>query len=133
MGTIGPTPGDTGPMAAKKSKVAPRQPTRAKLPKPPKRYGEFVRRFPGLAHAWDALNEAGADGPLDARTRRLLKIAIAMGAMREGAVRSGARKARAEGITLEEIEQLVPLAAATIGLPAAVACWSWVLEALDPK
>jgi hypothetical protein len=45
--------------------------------------------------------------------------------------RKGARKARAEDIALEEIEQLVPLAAGTIGLPAAVACWGWVLNALE--
>lgn len=102
-----------------------------KLPKPPKRYREFIQRYPGLARAWEAVNEASAEGPLDARTRRLVKIAAAMGAMREGAVRSGARKALAEGITLAEIEQLVPLTAGTIGLPSAVACWSWVLDALE--
>ena len=102
-----------------------------KLPKPPRAYREFVGRFPALARAWDAINDAGADGPLDPRTRRLVKIAASMGAMREGAVRSGVRKALAEGISLEEIEQLVPLVAATIGLPSAVACWSWVREAAD--
>jgi alkylhydroperoxidase/carboxymuconolactone decarboxylase family protein YurZ len=102
-----------------------------KLPKAPKAYRGFVKRFPSLARAWDSINEAGADGPLDPRTRRLVKIAAAMGAMREGAVRSGARKAIAEGIPLAEIEQLVPLAAGTIGLPSAVACWSWVLDAVE--
>jgi len=99
-----------------------------KLPKPPKVYQEFVGRFPALARAWDAINDAGAGGPLDPRTRRLVKIAASMGAMREGAVRSGVRKARAEGISLEEIEQLVPLVAGTIGLPSAVACWNWVRD-----
>ena len=100
-----------------------------KLPRPPKAYREFVDRFPGLAKAWQSINEAGTDGPLDLRTRRLVKIAASMGAMREGAVRSGVRKAVAEGISLAEIEQLVPLVAATIGLPSAVACWSWLRDA----
>ena len=100
-----------------------------KLPKPPKAYREFVERFPDLARAWQSINLAGADGPLDARTRRLVKIAASMGAMREGAVRSGVRKAVAEGISLAEIEQVVPLVAATIGLPSAVACWSWLRDA----
>jgi 4-carboxymuconolactone decarboxylase len=104
---------------------------RARMPRAPKRYREFTRRFPGLARAWDELNEAGAQGPLDPTTRRLVKMAVAMGAMREGAVRSGARKAIAEGLTLEQVEQLVPLAAGTIGLPSAVACWSWILGALE--
>jgi len=98
--------------------------------KPPRRYREFIERFPGLAKAWETLHEAGAEGPLDARIQRLVRLAVAMGALREGAVRSGARKAVAQGLKLEEIEQLVPLAASTLGLPAAVACWSWILDAV---
>lgn len=97
---------------------------------PPRRYREFIERFPDLARAWETLHAAGADGPLDARTQRLVRLAVAMGALREGAVRSGARKAVAQGLTLEELEQLVPLAASTLGLPAAVACWSWMLDAV---
>ena len=54
-----------------------------------------------------------------------------MGAMREGALRSGVRKALSEGISLEEVEQLVPLVAGTIGLPSAVACWSWVRNVIE--
>lgn len=104
-----------------------------KAPKPPKRYRGFIERYPALGRAWEAVNEAGADGPLDARTRRLVKIAASMGAMREGAVRAGARKAIAEGIALAEIEQLIPLAAGTIGLPSAVACWSWVIDAVEGR
>lgn len=102
---------------------------RATGPRPPQRYREFIDRFPDLSRAWEAINEAGGKGPLDERSQRLVKLAVAMGAMREGAVRSGVRKALAMGISLEEIEQLVPLAAGTIGMPSAVACWSWILEA----
>lgn len=104
----------------------------AKGPEPlraPQRYRDFIVRFPGLSKAWEEINAAGRQGPLDARTQRLVKLGVAMGAMREGAVRSGVRKALAMGIPLEEIEQLVPLAAGTLGLPSAVACWSWMLEA----
>ncbi len=97
--------------------------------RPPRRYREFVERFPALARAWETIHAAGKEGPLDAKSRRLVKLAVAMGAMREGAVRSSVRKALAMGIPLEEIEQLVPLAAGTLGLPAAVACWTWILEA----
>lgn len=113
---------------AKKTAKAGQQVPSARLPRAPKPYREFVVRYPGLARAWDSINEAGADGPLDPRTRRLVKIAASMGAMREGAVRSGVRKAVAEGIPLEQIEQLVPLVAGTIGLPSAVACWSWLRD-----
>jgi alkylhydroperoxidase/carboxymuconolactone decarboxylase family protein YurZ len=65
--------------------------------RPPAAHQAFVLRFPRLAQAWDLVNEEGAQGPLDAKTQRLLKLAIATGAMREGAVRSGVRKARDAG------------------------------------
>lgn len=118
-------------IVAKKTANAGRAAPSGKLPKAPKTYRGFVKRYPALARAWDSINEAGADGPLDARTQRLVKLAAAMGAMREGAVRSGARKAAAEGIPLAEIEQVIALAAGTLGLPSSVACWSWVRGAIE--
>ncbi len=95
--------------------------------KPPKIHDEFVRRFPKLGQAWDLMREASA-GPLDERTCSLLKLAIAVGALREGAVHSSARKARALGATRAEIEQIVALAASTLGMPATVAVYSWLRE-----
>jgi len=65
--------------------------------KPPAAHQAFVQRFPRIGQAWDLVNEEGATGPLDAKTQRLLKLAIAVGAMREGAVHSGVRKARDAG------------------------------------
>jgi 4-carboxymuconolactone decarboxylase len=96
--------------------------------RPPATHRQFVRRFERLSRAWDLVNEEGARGPLDAKTQRLLKLAIAIGAMREGAVHSGVRKARDAGASLAEMEQVVALAASTIGLPAAVAVWSWIRD-----
>lgn len=113
------------------AKKSPPAPLEISFPKPPHRYRDFIGRFPKLASAWEALHLAGEVGPLDADTQRLLKVAVAMGAMREGAVRSGARKAVARGISREELEQIVALAASTIGLPSAVACWSWMLDATE--
>jgi alkylhydroperoxidase/carboxymuconolactone decarboxylase family protein YurZ len=89
---------------------------------------EFVRRFPRLGQAWDLVNAEGGKGPLDAKTQRLLKLAIAIGALREGAVHSGVRKARDAGASTEEIEQVVALSASTIGFPSAVAAWRWVRD-----
>lgn len=96
------------------------------IPRPPKAYEEFVQRFPKLGEAWDAIAEAGNDGPLDERVRRLVKLAVAIGALREGAVKASVRKALAVGIGLRELEQVVALAAGTIGLPAAVAAFTWI-------
>lgn len=99
------------------------------LPKPPKAYDEFVARFPKAGQAWTLLAEAGKEaGPFDERTQRLLKLALSIGAKQEGAVHSGVRKALAAGATVEELEQIVALAASTIGLPSTVSAHRWVLE-----
>jgi 4-carboxymuconolactone decarboxylase len=99
-----------------------------KRSQPPTAYQEFVRRFPRLGRAWTLASDEAARGPLDARTQRLVKLAIAVGAQRESAVHSAVRKALDEGVSLAEMEQLVPLAAPTIGFPASVAAWSWIRE-----
>jgi len=98
------------------------------LPKPPSAYSDFVARFPKLGQAWDLMAEAGKEGPLDERTARLVKLAIAIGAQKEGAVHASVRKALAIGITLEELEQVVALSAGTLGMPSAVAAHTWVKE-----
>ena len=104
-----------------------------KGPKPPKTYELFVRRYPKLAEAWEKIGEAGKEGPLDSKTARLIKLAIAIGAMREGAVHSSVRKALAGGISVEEIEQVVALAASTLGMPATVAIFTWVHDEIDKR
>ncbi|MGE5125956.1 MAG: carboxymuconolactone decarboxylase family protein [Betaproteobacteria bacterium] len=100
---------------------------------PPAAHQAFVRRFPRLGQAWDLVNAEGGAGPLDAKTQRLLKLAAAIGALREGAVHSGVRKARDAGASTEEIEQVVALSASTIGFPAAVAVWSWVRDVVEGR
>jgi len=94
--------------------------------KPPKTYDQFIARYPKLGEAWEKIAEAGKDGPLDAKTARLIKLGIAVGAMREGVVHASVRKAKAMGISKAEIYQVVALAAGTLGMPATVAVFSWV-------
>lgn len=101
------------------------------LPPPPDAYRHFVERFPLLGQAWNLIGTAGSQGPLDLRTARLVKLAIAMGAGREGAVHAGVRKALAAGVSPEEIEHLVALAAGTLGMPTCVALHRWVRDVLD--
>ncbi len=98
------------------------------LPTPPETYTAFIERYPQLGEAWQKIAEAGESGPLDERTRRLVKLAVAIGAMREGAVHASVRKARAMGIEDDALGQVVALAAGTIGLPAAVAVFSWMRD-----
>lgn len=98
------------------------------LPNPPKAYREFVQQYPKLSEAWEVIAEAGNEGPLDEKTVRLIKLSIAIGAHREGAVHSSVRKALSMGISKEEIEQTISLAAGTLGLPATVAIYTWVQD-----
>ena len=67
-------------------------------PRPPHAYQEFIQRYPKVAQAWELIAEAGAEGPLDAKTRRLLKLAIAIGAAT--AAISGAAASQLAGSTL---------------------------------
>lgn len=103
------------------------------VPQPPETYQAFVKRYPKIGQAWESINAAGKEGPLDPKTVRLLKLAVAIGALREGAVHANTRKSLAAGISRAEIEQVIALAAGTIGLPAAVAAFSWIRDHLEPK
>ena len=98
---------------------------------PPAAYTRFTGRFPELATAWEHTAIAGKTGPLDEQTRRLVKLAVAMGAQQEGAVHASVRKALALGIEPEALEQVVALAAGTIGMPPTVAAYTWVRDVLD--
>ena len=100
-------------------------------PKPPRTYDDFIKRYPKLGHAWEQISQAGNEGPLDVKTVRLVKLAVAAGALREGAVRASVRKALAQGITEAEVSQVVALAAGTLGLPSTVAVFSWIQDVLQ--
>jgi len=102
-------------------------------PQAPKTHGEFITRFPSLAKAWEETANAGREGPLDEKTQRLVKLAVAIGSMREGAVHASVRKARAMGIETEAIEQVVALSAGTLGMPSTVAAYTWVRDVLDKE
>ena len=101
----------------------------------PKRYKKFHADYPEAAAAYEKLGEAvHKAGPLDDKTRALIKLAISTGARMEGAVHSHTRKAVKAGATPEEIHQTVLLALPTLGLPSTMAAFSWVDDILEnPK
>src|SRR5690606_23289599 len=101
--------------------------------RPPRAYEEFCAEFPALREAWDSIRRAEAEGPLDPRTRRLVKLAASISARAQGGTHSATRKALAAGASEEEILQVVALCASLIGMPETVAAWSWVRDVLGPK
>ena len=101
----------------------------SELPEP---YQRFLRDFPEVGAAYEKLGEAAHEhGPLDRKTRELVKLGMAMGAWLEGGVHSHVRRALAAGATPEEIRHVVQLAVPTIGFPATVAVYTWVNDVLD--
>ncbi len=60
----------------------------------PKIYQESKQQFPEVAKAYDTLAASCHQwGPLDEKTRRLIKLGIAIGLSSEGGVRSHTRRA----------------------------------------
>jgi AhpD family alkylhydroperoxidase len=93
----------------------------------PKAYENFKNAYPKIWQAYDRLGGAVHDsGPLDKKSRELLKLAMAIGARLEGAVHSHTRRALEAGATAEEIYHVVLLGVTTLGFPHTVAALTWV-------
>lgn len=98
---------------------------------PPSGAGDFAKEFPDVWKAYEALGKSAVKaGPLDARTRRLIKLALSIGAASEGAVHSHVRQAIDERVLPAEIRQVAALAITTLGFPAAMAGMSWINDIL---
>ncbi len=100
----------------------------------PKRFTQFTEQFPDVADAYERLGKAvhGA-GPLNEKTRALIKLALSIGAGLEGGAHSHVRKALESGVKKEELYQVAMLAIPTIGFPSAMAGMSWIDDVLEGK
>jgi alkylhydroperoxidase/carboxymuconolactone decarboxylase family protein YurZ len=92
-----------------------------------KAVNQFRKRHPKV---WKAFNELGERcheaGPLDEKSRRLVKLAMSIGAALEGATQSAVRNARKAGVIEDEIDHVAVLAISTLGLPAATRAMRWI-------
>jgi alkylhydroperoxidase/carboxymuconolactone decarboxylase family protein YurZ len=95
---------------------------------PPERVLDFEKKHVEIWEAFKTLagkcHETG--GPLDEKSRRLVKLGIAVGHRHEGAVHSATRHALDAGISPDEIFHAGILAITTIGWPAAYAALTWI-------
>jgi alkylhydroperoxidase/carboxymuconolactone decarboxylase family protein YurZ len=95
--------------------------------------GEVAQAYPAIWAAYAALGKACSEaGPLEDRTRRLVKLALAVGALSEGAVHSHTRRGLAEGLSKEELKQVALLAIPTLGFPQGVKALTWIEDITDP-
>ena len=93
----------------------------------------IVREHPEVWDAYSRLGEATEKaGPLDARTIRLVKLALAVGAGRQGQVHSHVRRGLKLGITPTELKQVALLADPLARLVGRVAALSWINDVLEP-
>ena len=99
----------------------------------PKRFLQFQKDYPDVFRAYEQLGVAvkGA-GPLDRKTRELVRLAIAIGSRHEGAVHSHTRRALEAGATADEIRHVVLLSVTSMGFPIMMAAMSWVDDVLKP-
>ena len=96
--------------------------------------GEVAKAYPEVWNAYAALGKACAEsGPIDGRTARLVKLALAIGALSEGAVHSHSRRALDEGVSKEELKQVALLAIPTLGFPQGVKALTWIEDVTDPS
>ncbi|GAB1692210.1 carboxymuconolactone decarboxylase family protein [Krasilnikovia sp. M28-CT-15] len=98
----------------------------------PSIYTRFLDRFPEVAEAQGAVAKAVRDRtPFDERTDRLLKLAMAIGAQAQGAVKSNVRKALQAGASLDEVRAVALAAITTCGFPTAIAAMGWIEEVAE--
>lgn len=97
----------------------------------PQAHNQFLAEFPAIATAYEQLASAAHDnGPLDDKTRQLVKLALAIGLGHEGAVHAHTRRSLSLGISPAEIKQVVTLGVTTLGMPNTVAAFTWVNDIL---
>lgn len=95
---------------------------------------DVIDEYPEVWKAYQALGEAcGTAGPIDPKTVRLVKLALAIGAKSEGAVHSHTRRALREGITREELQQVALLAVTSIGWSSSMAALSWIQDVVNKQ
>jgi alkylhydroperoxidase/carboxymuconolactone decarboxylase family protein YurZ len=86
---------------------------------------------------WDAFQRLGAAtgdaGPLDDRSKRLVNLALAIGADSEGATHSHVRRGLSEGISAEEMEHVAYLAITTLGWPQALRGMAWIRDVTEKR
>jgi 4-carboxymuconolactone decarboxylase len=83
-------------------------------------FGFFIKRHKEIASAYENFGRLlhNQGGPLDEKSRWLIKIAVSTAGGHDLALHTHIQKAKRAGCTLEEIEHAILLTASTAGFPA---------------
>jgi 4-carboxymuconolactone decarboxylase len=100
----------------------------SQLPKP---YQDFRDSHPEVYAAYEALGaRAAKSGPLDAKTRELIKLGMAAANRTESGVQSHVHRALEAGASTEDIEQALIAGINTLGFSTMMAALTWAHEAI---
>ena len=101
----------------------------SKLPNP---YQQFRDEHPSVYAAYESLGAAAANaGPLDAKSRELIKLGMSAANGAESGVQSHAHRALEVGATSEEIKHAPILGTNTLGFSAMMAALGWAKQAVE--
>ena len=104
------------------------------MSKLPNTYQEFKQQRRKVWRAYERLGATAADaGPLDLKTRELVKLGMAAAAGSESAVQSHTHRAIEAGASQAEVEHALVLGVTTLGFPAMMAALSWARTALSSR
>lgn len=100
----------------------------------PAAYERFQRTCRRIWKAYDTLGAAVHQaGPLDPKTRELIKLGIAIGGRLDGAIRAHVRLGLEKGASPDEIRQVALLAITTSGFPTMMASLTAIEETLKRR
>ncbi len=99
----------------------------------PQSITEFQKKYPEVWQAFAGLGEKchESGGPLDEKTRRLVKLGAAIALRHEGAVHSATRHALKSGAGAAELYHVAILTITTIGWPGAYAAMTWIADVVQ--
>jgi alkylhydroperoxidase/carboxymuconolactone decarboxylase family protein YurZ len=90
---------------------------------------EIIEEYPDVWDQYTGLGKACAEaGPIDGETKRLVKLALAVGSQSEGAVHSHVRQGLEEGVDPEALQHVAILSIPTLGFPKGMAARSWITD-----
>ena len=102
-----------------------------KSPRAPQPFRTFMKKYPNIVSAYEAMGEAVRDtGPLSEREVTLVKLALSIGSRLEGAAHAHTRRGIAIGIEPDALRQVAILSSPTLGFPPMMAAYSWVDETI---
>jgi alkylhydroperoxidase/carboxymuconolactone decarboxylase family protein YurZ len=102
------------------------------MPKPSTSADQIRQSHPDIWQHFTALAKACHEaGPLDEKTRRLVKLALAIASGTEGGTHSAVRHAKELGISLEEMEHVALISITTLGFPAGGRALAWIRDSAE--